>query len=415
VSSFEAELQQRLATIREQGLLREVRRVDSAQGPRVEVGGRTFLNFSSNDYLGLANHPPLKDAARKAVEKFGAGAGASRLICGSLAPFHELEEVLAAFKETEAALTFSTGYAAAVGTITALLGKDDIIIVDKLVHACIVDAAKLSGAKLRVFAHNDVRDLEEKLKWAETQMAGRVTPRARDIASEKVGADGLTRPTTLIVTEPIFSMDGDVAPLREIVALKEKYGAWLMVDEAHATGLYGQNRRGLCEELGVSEQIEIQMGTLGKALGASGGYVCGSRTLVDFLVNRARSFIFSTAPVPAAAAAAIAGINLVQSSEGKRLNGLVWELANLLEHSADEAGVSFTAPGSLIMLLHIGEESVAVAAASKLREQGIFVPAIRYPTVARGSARLRVTLTAAHTASDVAELINALRTLDVGR
>jgi 8-amino-7-oxononanoate synthase len=155
VNSFDAELQQRLATIRAQGLLRELRRIDSPQGPRIEIGGRTFLNFSSNDYLGLANHPALKEAAIKATEKFGAGAGASRLICGSLAPFHELEETLAAFKGTEAALTFSTGYAAAVGTITALLGKDDIIIVDKLVHACIVDAAKLSGAKLRVFAHND--------------------------------------------------------------------------------------------------------------------------------------------------------------------------------------------------------------------------------------------------------------------
>src|SRR5277367_178003 len=300
MNPFDEELNQRLEALREQGLRRELRRVDSAQGPRIKIGGKTFLNFSSNDYLGLANHPALKEAAIKAVEKFGAGAGSSRLICGSLAPFHELEETLADFKRTEAALTFSTGYATAIGTICALLGKSDIIILDKLVHASIVDAARLSGAKLRVFAHNDLDDLEDKLKWAgiECRHASRVTRHV------------------LIVTESIFSMDGDAAPLRELVALKEKYGAWLMVDEAHATGLYGKNRRGFAEELGVSNQIEIQMGTLGKALGASGCYICGSRSLIDFLVNRARSFIFSTAPVPAAAAAATAAIQFVRSKSG---------------------------------------------------------------------------------------------------
>src|SRR5277367_4744820 len=296
--SFDDELKQRLATIHGHNLFRQLRRVDSAQGPRIKIGGETFLNFSSNDYLGLANHPALKEAAIKAVEKFGAGAGSSRLICGSLAPFHELEETLADFKKTEAALTFSTGYAAAIGTICGLLGKDDIIIIDKLVHACIVDAARLSGAKLRVFDHNDLNDLETILKWAKSQITNR-------------------KSQILVVTESIFSMDGDAAPLREIVALKEKYGAWLMVDEAHATGLYGKNRRGLAEELGVSDRIEIQMGTLGKALGASGGYICGSRPLISFLVNRARSFIFSTAPVPAAAAAAQAAIQFVRSKPGE--------------------------------------------------------------------------------------------------
>src|ERR1051325_5763708 len=251
MNSFDAELRQRLDTIREEGLLRELRRVNSAQGSRIEVGGRVLINFSSNDYLGLANHPALKEAAIRAVEKFGAGSGASRLICGSLAPHHELEKALAAFKGTEAALTFSTGYATALGTITALLGKGDIIIVDKLVHASIVDAAKLSGAKLRVFAHNDLNDLEDKLRWSSSfSLSGNTLKR------------GLQQPRTLIVTESIFSMDGDAAPLRELVALKEKYGAWLMVDEAHATGLYGANRRGFAEELDVSDHIEIQMGTL---------------------------------------------------------------------------------------------------------------------------------------------------------
>jgi 8-amino-7-oxononanoate synthase len=403
MSRFDAELQQRLAAIRAQGLLRELRRVDSPQGPRIVIGGRTLLNFSSNDYLGLANHPTLKEAAIKATEKFGAGAGASRLICGSLAPFHELEEALAAFKGTEAALTFSTGYATAVGTITALLGKDDIIILDKLVHASIVDAAKLSGAKLRVFAHNDLNDLEDKLKWASQQQVGRITPGAPGIASQSDGAHRVTRPTTLVVSESIFSMDGDAAPLREIVALKEKHGAWLMVDEAHATGIFGTNRRGLAEELGVSDRIEIQMGTLGKALGASGGYVCGSRALVDFLVNRARSFIFSTAPVPAAAAAAQAAIHWVQSAEGQKLNAHLWTLIRAFKAES----------GSAIIPLIIGAESAAVAAATKLREQGIFVPAIRYPTVARGAARLRITLTAAHSETDLKQLLAALADLQL--
>ena len=385
-------LNQRLAALRQQGLYRELRRVDSAPGPRIEIGGKTFLNFSSNDYLGLANHPALKEAAIKAVEKFGAGAGASRLICGSLAPFHELEEALAAFKKTEAALTFSTGYAAALGTITALMGKDDIIILDKLVHACIVDAAKLSGAKLRVFAHNDLNDLEDKLKWA----AENIQHPTSNIQHRK---------RALIVTESIFSMDGDAAPLGEMIALKEKYGVWLMVDEAHATGLIGENGRGLADHLGVSSQIEIQMGTLGKACGASGGFICGSRELIDYLVNRARSFIFSTAPVPAAAAAARAGIEIVQSSEGEARRK---QLRARISQFQSAIGNRQSAISCAIIPLVLGDEATSVAAAAKLREQNIFVPAIRYPTVARGAARLRITLTASHSADDVSTLVRAL-------
>jgi 8-amino-7-oxononanoate synthase len=391
VSAFDQELKARLNAIREQGLYRELRRVDSAQGPRVIIGGRELLNFSSNDYLGLANHPALREAAIKATNDFGAGAGASRLICGSLAPFHQLEEALAAFKGTEAALTFSTGYAAAVGTITALLGKDDVIIVDKLVHACIVDAARLSGAKLRVFAHNDLNDLEDKLKWA-AENTQQLAPNIRQTQ-------------VLIVTESVFSMDGDAAPLKEIVALKEKYGAWLMVDEAHATGLYGKNRRGLAEALGASNQIEIQMGTLGKALGSSGGYICGGRALIDLLINRARSFIFSTAPVPAAVGAALAGVELVQLAEGAKLSAQLWQRVTEL-HSA--LRTPHSAFPSAILPFVIGEESAAIAATGNLRSHGIFVPAIRYPTVARGSARLRITLTATHATSDVAALTRGL-------
>ena len=389
VNDFDLDLKERLDSLREQNLFRELRRVDSPQSPRIQMNGRALLNFSSNDYLGLANDSILKEAAIRAVEKYGAGSGASRLICGSLAPLHELEEALADYKKTEAALTFSTGYATALGTICALLGKEDIVILDKLVHASIVDAARLSGAKIRVFAHNDLNDLEDKLKWA-TSNSHHSSPATRHI---------------LIVTESIFSMDGDAAPLREMVELKNKFGVWLMVDEAHATGIIGQNGRGLAEALGVAGQIEIKMGTLGKALGAGGGFICGSRTLIDFLVNSARSFIFSTAPVPAAAAAATAAIRFVQSAEGesrrKKLFARVTELQSQIANRKSQIQ-------SAIVPMILGDEDKAIEAAVTLREQNIFVPAIRYPTVARGKARLRITLTAAHSSSEISRLSGAL-------
>jgi 8-amino-7-oxononanoate synthase len=394
LKNFQSELSSRLETLREQNLFRELRRVDSAQGARIQTGCQTFLNFSSNDYLGFANHPVLKIAAIHAIEKFGAGAGASRLICGSLAPFHELEATLAAFKETEAALTFSSGYAAALGAITSLVGKDDVIILDKLVHASMIDAAKLSGAKLRIFAHNDLDDLEKILKWA----------------NHKKTENGKRKTEILIVTESIFSMDGDRAPLREIVELKNKFGAWLMVDEAHATGICGKNGCGVAEESGVGEQIEIQMGTLGKAFGASGGYICGSRALIDFLINRARSFIFSTAPVPAAAAAATAGIQLAQSDEGEARRKILRENVEQLNSKLKTQNSKFQ---SAIIPILIGNENAALEISTKLRAQNIFVPAIRFPTVARGASRLRITLTAAHSAEDILELIQALENLAV--
>ncbi len=403
MANFEQAIEQQLTAIREQGLYRELRRVDSPPGTRIEAGGQTLLNFSSNDYLGLANHPALKEAAIRAAEKYGAGSGSARLICGSLAPHHELEETLAAFKGTEAALVFSSGYATALGTITALLGKDDIIIVDRLVHACIVDAARLSGAKLRVFKHNDLDDLRKILKWSAAQ-------RKSWSSSFSLSPNTLKRelqpPRTLIVTESIFSMDGDAAPLSGIVALKQQYGAWLMVDEAHATGLYGANRRGLAEEFAVAEQIEIQMGTLGKALGASGGYLCGSRQLIDYLVNRARSFIFSTAPVPAAAGAATAAVRLVQANAGAERCKLLWQRASELR-----AGLSRpdSRTNSAIIPILVGDEAKAMKLAADLRARGLFIPAVRYPTVARGAARLRVTLSAAHTSDDLAHLIMALK------
>lgn len=400
MNEFQTELARRLADLREQGLHRELRRVDSPQSPRVMIGGKSLLNFSSNDYLGLANHPALTKAAMQAVEKFGAGSGASRLICGSLAPHHELEDALATFKGTEAALSFSSGCAAALGTITALVGKDDIIVIDKLVHASIVDAARLSGAKLRVFAHNDLNDLEKILRWADARTQ-----------NSKLETRNL-KPRTLIITESVFSMDGDLAPLREIVTLKEKYGAWLMLDEAHATGLFGDKRRGLAEEFGVSDHIEIQMGTLGKAVGAAGGYICGPRVLTDFLVNRARSFIFSTAPVPASAAAARAGLELIQSAEGESRRQAVWQRVDQLKNGLIEGAWPLPVVRSAILPLLIGDETKAAEIAATLRAAEVFIPAIRYPTVARGEARLRLTVTATHTAADLAQLLETFASLD---
>jgi 8-amino-7-oxononanoate synthase len=384
MSNFDEILGQRLEKLRSQDLYRELRSIHSPPGRLLQTGTQTLLNFASNDYLGLANEPALREAAKKAVERYGAGTGASRLITGSVAPHTELEEALADFKRTEAALSFGSGYAAAQGAIVALISKQDFVIVDRLVHACIVDAARLSGATLRVFAHNDVADLEHVLEKAQA----------------KRGGTG----NTLIITESVFSMDGDRAPLRELVLLKERYGAWLMVDEAHATGLYGPHRRGLAEELGVADHIEVQMGTLGKALGAAGGYICGSRALIDLLINRARPFIFSTAPVPAGAAAATAGIRFVQSAAGEERRQRLWtrarELSELIgfpEHRL-----------SAICPLIVGDERHALEQAAALRARGFLVPAIRFPSVARGSARLRLTLSASHTAEDVQHLAQAL-------
>lgn len=384
---FARKLEEKLEAIRKAGLYRSLRRLNSPQTSRIECEGQRCLNFSSNDYLGLADHPALKEAAIKAIEKFGAGSGASRLICGSLGPHHELDETLAEFKRTEAALSFSSGYAAAVGTITALLDKNDVLVLDKLVHASIVDAARLSGAKLRVFAHNDLESLEQILQWAQRERSGG---------------------TVLVVVESVYSMDGDLAPLRELVRLKERYGAWLMVDEAHGTGLFGAHGRGVAEQEGVADAIEIQMGTVGKALGAAGGYICGSRALIDLLVNRARSFIFSTAPVPAAAASATAGVRLVSGEEGEKRRQLLWK--NVRRVTEELPGLSSS---SAIIPILVGDERQAVETAGSLRQNGIFIPAVRYPTVARGQARLRLTLSASHSEQDIAELVRALKTQNV--
>ena len=382
-TSLEKFLLSGLEDIESRGLTRKLSALDGPQQTRVIRNGRELWNFSSNDYLGLATHPALKAAAMAECERSGFGSGASRLICGTLAAHEELDSTIAEFKQTPAALSFSSGYAAAMGTIPALCGAGDVIILDKLSHACLVDAARLSGAVLRVFPHNDLCKLESHLKWARAKH-----PTAK----------------ILVLAESIYSMDGDRAPLREMVELKERHGAWLFLDEAHAVGVIGQQGRGLADEVGVAERVEIQMGTLGKAIGSHGAYIAGSSALRSYLINRARSFIFSTSPPAPVAAASRKAIEIAASLEGDSLRAKLW--LNLQHfHSL----LPINVPASAILPVLIGNESAAVETSARLLEKGFLVPAIRFPTVAKGSARLRVTLTAEHTASGIDSLAEALQ------
>lgn len=406
------QLQPQLDQLRADGLWRDLRTLDSAQRPDLQMAGRDFLNFSSNDYLGLADDAELKAAFQEGVQRYGAGSGASRLVCGTLRPHADLEEALAAFKGTEAALTFSSGFAVPLGTLPALVGPGDTLILDKLCHASLVDGARLSGATIRVFPHNHMGKLERLLKTTQ----GRV----------------------LVVTESIFSMDGDAAVLRKIVELKDRYGAWLWVDEAHAVGVLGPQGRGLAAALELKGRIELQMGTFSKAFGLSGGYLAASRQVIDLLINRARSFIYTTAPPPGIAHAAQTALKIVSGPEGDRrrakLQSHVQQVQAALgsmkaEDDTEDMDATESSPhpafprgrgaiegrtaplSSAILPIILGDETVAVSASNALREQGLLVPAIRYPTVARGSARLRVTLSAAHETEQVQKLITSLQSV----
>jgi len=382
--------QEQLQALRAQSLHRKLREIGTAQGPEVEIVGQQLVNFSSNDYLGLANDPLLREAAKAAVAEFGVGAGASRLISGTQSPHVKLEAALAKWKDTQAALSFSSGYAAAVGTLPALVGKQDVVVLDKLCHASLIDGARLSGAAIRVFPHNHLGKLESHLDWARRERPdGRV----------------------VIVTESVFSMDGDRAPLRAMVGLKKRFGAMLMLDEAHAVGVIGENGRGLAAEENLAREVDIQMGTLSKALGVSGGYICGSRSLIEWLVNRARSFIFSTAPPPAFAAAATAAVEFLDSQAGEHRRIILWQRIGILRRCLNERGIPFPGTidnGSAIHRLIVGDEQAALEQARSLQAEGFLVPAIRYPTVAKGAARLRITVTAAHEEPQIRKLAETL-------
>jgi len=355
---------------------------------RVSRAGRSLVNFASNDYLGLTQHPKLKMAAADAAQRFGTGSGASRLITGTLAIHSEMEARLAAFKQTPSALSFESGYAAALGTIPALFGQGDVIILDKLAHASLIDGARLSGAEIRVYPHNRLDRLSELLDWARQKRK-----------SAKI----------LIITESIFSMDGDSCPLPEIVDLKDEFGAVLLLDEAHAIGVLGPNGAGLAAECGLIDRVEIHLGTLSKAIGSSGGFIAGPSSLIDLLINRARSFIYSTAPPPAAIAAAIAGLDIIASGAGDQLRAALWrnhqELTVKLKRPKPQGKRSAIVP------IIVGQEEQALSLSERLADRGFLVPAVRFPTVPRGSARLRVTLSATHQLQDIVSLreeINAL-------
>jgi 8-amino-7-oxononanoate synthase len=405
---------EQLKALRAASLDRHLREIGTAQGSEIEIAGRRVVNFSSNDYLGLANDSRLREAAIAAINEFGVGAGASRLISGTQSPHVRLERALAEWKGTEAALCFGSGYAAALGSIPALVTKNDVVLLDKLCHASLIDAAKLSGARLRIFPHNNLRKLESHLEWARREHAGK---------------------RVLIVTESVFSMDGDRAPLRDLVQLKKQFDALLMLDEAHAVGVIAPHGRGLAAAENFSDGVDVQMGTLSKALGASGGYICGSHDLIEWLINRARSFIYSTAPPPAIAAAALAAVNFLSSSEGEERRLVLWkrirlmrELLLSLDVGRSTLGVgrldagskrstsnaqrpTLNVPTSAIFPLLVGDEQAALDLAAALKSEGFLVPAIRYPTVAKGSARLRITVTAAHQEDQIRALCEAIKRL----
>ncbi len=353
-----------------EGTLRELVDLDHLGHGRVRLAdteGPALLDFSSNDYLALSEHPALIAAATEALQRYGTGAGAARLMSGNFPVHQELERAVAALKGQEAALLFGSGYSANVGIIAALMGRDDVIFTDRLNHASIYDGCRLAGAGIARFRHNDLNHLEELL------------------ASQPV------KGTRLIVVESVYSMDGDRAPLHELVALKERYGCLLMVDEAHATGVFGANGGGVIEEAGVASGVDLAMGTFGKALGSYGAYVAASRRMIDFLVNRARSFIFSTALPPAVAAASLAAVQLIQQEPGLRQE--LHQRVALFKGYLRQAGFAGDLGPSQIIPLRLGSSATAVAAAERLRAHGLFVPAVRPPTVPEGTARLRLSIT----------------------
>lgn len=382
MSDFSAELN----ALRAENRLRELRPY-GREGMKIrDEDGREYVDFSSNDYLGLSQHPRLIQAAQEGVENYGVGSTASRLISGTTPAHHSFEERLAREKGTEASLLFSSGFLTALSVIPAIVGKEDVILMDKLAHACLIDGVRASGARLRVFPHNDLNKLESLL----------ISEREKLSASGKI----------LIIAESVYSMDGDLCPLKEMVELKERHGAWLLLDEAHGLGVLGKRGLGLAEELDLQERIEFQMGTLGKAAGGAGGYLCSSGEVKDLIINKGRGFIFTTAPPPVQAVVAEKALELITSLEGETLRNTLRDYRNLI----GKAHGGRPLPSAIHPIL-IGENTETLEASASLREKGFLLPGIRYPTVPKGSARLRVTLSAGHTLEEIEKLSTALSEL----
>jgi len=378
-----------LDRLREQGLYRRMRMVEESAPGRVTVDGREALLLCSNNYLGLADHPTLKKAAQRAVERWGTSSGASRLVSGTMALHRYLEERIAVFKGTEAALAFNSGYAANTGIIAALMGKGDLIFSDRLNHASIVDGARLSRATLIRYSHNDPAALRQALEHHST--------------------NGLR----LIVTDGVFSMDGDIARLRELAALKKEFNALLMVDDAHGVGALGKTGHGSAELCDVSEVIDIQVGTLGKALGSFGAYAAASGEIVDWLVNTARSFIFSTSLPPAVLAASLAAFDIVASPEGAELRRRLANNTLFFRNLLRASGFDTLESSTQIVPIFVGNAEQTMIFSQLLLERGIFVQGIRPPTVPTGTCRLRCTLMATHTQKDLEQAVAAIS--EVGR
>ncbi len=378
-------VKQELDTLEQKGLKRRLLLVEGPQAKMIRIKGKELLNFCSNNYLGLADDTRVGMAVCDAIKQYGMGSGASRLVCGNMVPHVQLEKRLADLKGTQRCLLFSTGYMANVGIISGLFDSHDLILADRLVHASIIDGILLSQAKFRRYAHNDMATLEKLLQQSQG-------------FSKKV-----------IITESVFSMDGDIAPLNDIVSLAKKYKAVVMVDEAHAFGVLGENGKGAIEHFGLEKEIDIQMGTLSKAVGVFGAYCCGSEELITYLFNKARSFIYTTGMPPSVAAAVLEAIEIMQTEPQRRRQ--LWENTHYLREGLKARGFNTLNSQTPIIPVIIGEAEKAVAFSQRLFAEGIFVQAIRPPTVPQGTARLRVTVMATHSQEEIDRLLAALENI----
>ncbi|KAF4516083.1 hypothetical protein B566_EDAN000320 [Ephemera danica] len=367
--------QSRLQQLDSRSLTRRLQTLGSATGPSIQLAGRTVILLASNDYLGLATHPDVIHAAIQATTQYGTGAGAARLICGTLPPHTELEQALATFKQTPSALVYGSGYLANLGVIPSLIAQGGQIFADRLCHASLIDGARLSRADLRVYRHRDLNHLESLLKRTRAEQPA------------------------LIVTDGLFSMDGDLAPLPELATLAERFGATLYVDDAHGTGVMGQSGRGTLEHFEVEDRIPFHMGTLGKALGSSGAYLAGPTDMIQYLISTSRPFMFTTAPPPASAAAACAALTILRQDPSRRAR--LWRNRNHLFAGLTRLGFHLTETASPILPILIGQAEKAVAFAEQLLAHGVYAPAIRPPTVPDGSSRIRVTITTEHSPEQI--------------
>jgi glycine C-acetyltransferase len=381
-------LHEQLEDLKAKGLHFRLRVLEGEQKPVAKFDGREVINLSSNNYLGLATHKGLRRAAIEAIRTHGVGAGAVRTIAGTMDLHMALEEQIAQFKGTEAAVVFQSGFTANAGTVAAILGKDDLILSDELNHASIIDGCRLSRAAIRVFKHRDVEDCERLCQETEN-WPGR----------------------KLLITDGVFSMDGDIAPLPALCGLAEKYNCIMMVDDAHASGVLGRNGRGTVDQLGCQGRVHIQVGTLSKAIGAMGGYVCGSRELVDYLYHRARPFLFSTGHPPSVVATCQAAFRLLDSPEGEKLIQKLWSNTKFFQRRLKRLGFSTGANETPITPIYVGEAAKAFELSRRLYEAGVYIPAVGFPTVPEGKARLRAIVTATHKRADLDRACEALSTV----